>query len=178
MVNRPFSLTFIVFALGVSENTAQSRIDWYNINSGALSASSTSTILFSSVGQAFVGSSLQGNTQIASGFLAFLQRRTAPTSVTEEPSLPTAFELYQNHPNPFNPSTVIRYQVPGVGTHHDVSLRVYNVLGQEIATLVSERLKAGNYEAVWNAATQPSGVYIYRLVVGEFVATKRMLLLK
>jgi O-glycosyl hydrolase len=83
--------------------------------------------------------------------------------------------LSQNYPNPFNPSTTIGYSLPSPAV---VSLRIYNTLGQEVALLVTERKDAGNYQATWNAAGIPSGMYFSRLSVEGFVETKKMLLLK
>ena len=85
------------------------------------------------------------------------------------------FSLQQNYPNPFNPSTVIYWQVP-VGSHQ--TLKIYDVLGNEVVTLVDEYKPAGNYEIEWNATGLPSGVYFYRLHAGDFVETKKMLLMK
>ncbi len=86
-----------------------------------------------------------------------------------------AFELAQNYPNPFNPTTTIRYQIP---TAETVSLKVYDVLGKEVATLVNGRQEAGSYTVPFNAARLASGVYFYRLQAGGFVETKKMLLVK
>lgn len=88
---------------------------------------------------------------------------------------PGNFLLYQNYPNPFNPSTVISYQVPNYGK---VSLKVFDLLGREVALLVNEVKSAGNYEATFNAANLPSGIYFYRLQSGSYNATKKLVLLK
>jgi hypothetical protein len=99
---------------------------------------------------------------------------TVLTGVGDE-SLPKVFALYQNYPNPFNPSTTFRYDVPSP-VH--VTLKVYNVLGQEVATLVNEVKPAGRYQARWNAAGRASGVYYYRMEAGDFVAVRTVLLVK
>jgi hypothetical protein len=86
------------------------------------------------------------------------------------------FSLNQNYPNPFNPQTTISYSLPQAST---VVLRVYNVTGQEIATLVhNEKKAAGNHEVSFNASNLPSGVYYYRLQTESFVETKKMVLIK
>ena len=85
------------------------------------------------------------------------------------------FELYQNYPNPFNPSTRIQYQVPFIS---QVVLKIFDVLGNEIATLVNEEKPAGGYEVEFNAEKLASGIYFYRLQVADFIQTKKMLLLK
>jgi hypothetical protein len=85
------------------------------------------------------------------------------------------FSLDQNYPNPFNPSTTIRYQVSGSS---NVSLEVYDILGNEVATLVNEEKPAGSYEVKFNAAGLSSGIYFYKLQAGSLVETKKMILLR
>jgi len=100
----------------------------------------------------------------------------------EENLIPTEYKLQQNYPNPFNPSTKIKYSIPSVisteGRNLKVTLRVYDVLGKEVATLVNEEKPAGNYEVEFNAAHLPSGVYFYQLKAGGFVETKKMMVVK
>lgn len=93
----------------------------------------------------------------------------------ERPTVPTEFVLAQNYPNPFNPSTIIRYELP---TTSDVSLKVFDMLGREVATLVKARQASGMYEVNFNATGLPSGVYFYRLQAGSFMQTKKMVLVK
>ena len=85
------------------------------------------------------------------------------------------FLLNQNYPNPFNPETKINYSIPKTSF---VSVKVYNMLGFEITTLIKEEKPMGTYEATFNAANLPSGVYFYRLQAGSFIDTKKMILLK
>ena len=85
------------------------------------------------------------------------------------------FSLNQNYPNPFNPRTSIEYKVGSLGA---VTLKVYDILGNEVATLVKEEKPAGTYKVTWSAANLPSGVYFYQLKAGSFTATKKLLLLK
>ncbi|MDT3695209.1 MAG: T9SS type A sorting domain-containing protein [Ignavibacterium sp.] len=85
------------------------------------------------------------------------------------------FELSQNFPNPFNPNTTIRYQIPKSG---NVTLKIYDVLGAEVTTLVNEEKVAGKYEVSFNASKLASGVYIYRIQAGDFISSKKMILLK
>jgi hypothetical protein len=88
---------------------------------------------------------------------------------------PDEFWLSQNHPNPFNPSTNIRYEVP---RESHVTLRIHNVLGQEVAALVNELRQPGRYQVQWNAENFSSGVYFYRLQAGDFVQTKKLMVVK
>gem|GEM_PF-2735398 len=89
--------------------------------------------------------------------------------------IPVGFALFDNYPNPFNPSTVIRYQLPVKSL---VILKVFDVLGQEVATLVTENKPAGTYEVKWDATQVPSGVYFYRLTTGHNAITRKMLLIR
>jgi hypothetical protein len=89
--------------------------------------------------------------------------------------LPKTFVLEQNYPNPFNPTTVMSYQLPVAS---EVSLKLFDVLGKEVATLVNERQEAGAYNYTLNASNLSSGVYFYRLQAGNFVQTKKMMLVK
>jgi hypothetical protein len=94
---------------------------------------------------------------------------------SNDDALPKAFELSQNFPNPFNPSTTIRFGVPRATF---VSLKVYNELGQEVASLVSNEMPAGYHTVQWNAAGMPSGMYFYKMQSQDFVQTKKLLLMK
>ena len=90
-------------------------------------------------------------------------------------NVPASFELSQNYPNPFNPSTVIKYSVPNA---HLVTLKVYNLLGQQVATLINKQQNPGNYEVTFDASKLASGIYFYNLQAGSFNATKKMILVK
>ena len=89
--------------------------------------------------------------------------------------IPSSYSLGQNYPNPFNPRTVVSFSLPVAG---DVSLKVYDVRGREVQTLVNERLNTGTYETRFDGSGLTSGVYFYRLMSGDFAETKRMLLIK
>ena len=89
--------------------------------------------------------------------------------------LPSGFSLGQNYPNPFNPVTNLKFGISELGY---VSLKVYDILGKEIVTLVNEKLSLGKYKVEFDGSGLTSGVYFYRLTAGEFTETKRMLLVK
>ncbi|MFH1195793.1 MAG: T9SS type A sorting domain-containing protein [bacterium] len=93
-------------------------------------------------------------------------------------SLPTKFELFQNYPNPFNPVTTIKYSIPVVETPYMASLRVYDILGNEVETLVNEVKEPGIYEVEFDGNKLPSGVYFYELRVDNFRSIKKLLLMK
>ncbi|HXG01686.1 MAG TPA: PQQ-binding-like beta-propeller repeat protein [Bacteroidota bacterium] len=118
---------------------------------------------------------LGGSSSDPHSYLYALVAGDTTTDVGISPSSPQTFHLDQNYPNPFNPSTTIRFEVTSSGF---VSLKVYNLLGQEVATLVKEVKQPGRYEVKWDASGMPSGVYVYRLQAGTATATRRMILLK
>ncbi len=98
-----------------------------------------------------------------------------PNAVREEGPVPTAFALLQNYPNPFNPATTISYRLAGTA---QVVLNVYNLLGQQVRTLVNERQAAGTYNVRFDADGLPGGFYVCRLTAGEFSGITRMLLVR
>jgi subtilisin family serine protease len=115
--------------------------------------------------------------QVVSPAFAVGNWDTLATGVEPPPDqgIPKRFALEQNYPNPFNPTTVISYELPALSS---VVLKVYDVLGREVATLVNEKKAAGTYSVTWNASSMSSGVYFYRLQAGEYSETKKLLLLR
>jgi len=101
----------------------------------------------------------------------------SPDKIVVNPnsSEPMEYSLGQNYPNPFNPTTTINYSIKTVG---EVTLKMYDMLGTEVASLVNERKEPGNYSVTFNAANLPSGMYVYKLTSGNFAATKKLILLK
>jgi hypothetical protein len=97
------------------------------------------------------------------------------TNVKQLSSQPKRFTLSQNYPNPFNPTTTISYDLP---KESFVSLKVFDLLGREVASLVSEEMSAGNHSRQWNTSNVSSGIYFYRLQAGTFTETKKLVLLR
>lgn len=116
----------------------------------------------------FKGNAARTGGQLRSPYLVSIKNETPD-------NFPARFELLQNYPNPFNPRTNIKFRISNFGF---VSLRIYNVLGNEIATLVNGKKQAGEYEIGFDAGRLPSGVYLYRLTAGSFSQTRKMILLK
>ena len=103
---------------------------------------------------------------------------TTITSFDDE-QMPIAYSLEQNYPNPFNPTTTIKFTVPGVEAQHAVSLRIYNILGREVTTLVNQNILPGSHEVTFDGSNLSSGVYFYRIDVnGKFSSVKKMLMVK
>ena len=117
---------------------------------------------------------ITGNTPDV-GLIRIGLQTSNPNGVAQSGELPVTFALEQNYPNPFNPSTAIRYQL--AATAH-VTLKVYDILGREVASLVNEVKPGGSFESTWDASAVASGMYIYRIEAGTFVQSRKMLLLK
>jgi hypothetical protein len=127
----------------------------------------------------FVGQKV--NLTLATGFSGLSKSGDGSrTQQPADPGTPKTFALVQNYPNPFNPSTLIRYQLPD---EREVTLVVYNILGQTVKTLVHEFENAGTHEILWDATNDQgrrvsSGLYVYRIKAGTSTDTKKMILLK
>jgi PKD repeat protein len=102
---------------------------------------------------------------------------TNPQGITNTGEIPGKFLLYQNYPNPFNPLTKISFDIP-VETHSNASLRVFDILGREVAILINEQLKPGSYEVEFDGSNLASGTYFYKMVSDNFTEVKKMMLLK
>ncbi|MBL0062177.1 MAG: T9SS type A sorting domain-containing protein [bacterium] len=110
-------------------------------------------------------------------YAVFAQRLYDPifTDAEEKPELPTEFSLSQNYPNPFNPETVIEFALPNAG---QTKLKVFDITGREVVTLVDEQLTAGNHRALFDGSRLASGVYFYSLRTANQSLTRKMVLLK
>jgi hypothetical protein len=104
------------------------------------------------------------------------QRFTFTASAVEVSAhIPAEFRLYQNYPNPFNPATTIRFDLPRASA---VTLRIFDLLGRKVLTLVDETRSAGSYSVTFDGSRLASGIYLCRLQAGAFATTKKMVLLK
>jgi len=164
----------VAFLLLPIRGPAQSTVPWSAFAPGFVVSSSPTTILKSAVGQQFVGTMQGPSTIVEGGFLADTLFRTW-VSVARQGEIPTEYGLEQNYPNPFNPSTTIRFELPRASR---MTLKVYNLLGQEVMTLVDEEKPAGVYDVRFDAGGLSSGMYVYRLRAGDFVSTKRLVFLR
>jgi hypothetical protein len=123
----------------------------------------------------YTATDASGNSAIASATVTVPHDMGAGNSRFYDAPIPDRVVLGENYPNPFNPTTMIAYDIPSPG---HVMLKVYNLLGQEVAVLVDEDLPAGRYQVSWNASGLASGLYFYRIQAGSFVDTKKLLILK
>ena len=108
-------------------------------------------------------------------WIFFLFRNSEVISVVDENSYPQNFKLHQPYPNPFNPTTTIRFSIEAT---HASLLQTFDITGRLVETLLNDEMQAGEHEIVWNANNYPSGVYFVRLESGEFVENQKVVLLK
>jgi hypothetical protein len=116
--------------------------------------------------------------EVTKEVLAFLRQPCSGTTDIEPPGtvdVPREFVLLQNYPNPFNPTTRIEWRMP---ESRFVSLKVYDILGREVAILVNENLNPGNHERTFDGTGLASGVYFYRFIAGSFSASKKFMIVK
>jgi len=131
-------------------------------------------IVQATVGQPAIGISTDNEYHLESGLWGTLGE--VVTSVNSDAEqIPAKFELKQNYPNPFNPSTTIRYSIAAATR---VVLRVYDILGRQVATLVDEDMQPGRYRTTFSAVELPSGVYFYQIQAGDFQRARKLIVIK
>ena len=179
-------LMILLLASGII--LSQNQIPYGVISTGAGKVSGTTNIINFTIGEAFIGKTSSSNNIASMGFWNVYVQNTI-TSVEEEDLQPTEFRLEQNYPNPFNPSTKIRFTIPTSPQSPPsqggeaklgwfVTLKVYDILGNEVATLVNEEKPTGRYEVEFSAGHLASGIYLCRMQAGNYVSIKKMMLLK
>jgi hypothetical protein len=164
----------IVTLLFITTALPQYQITNGVISSGGKIISNSNNTIVSTVGESFIGKSSNTVNQNQLGFW-YAYQQTTVTDVEDEEIIPIVFKLDQNYPNPFNPSTKIKFAVP---ERSNVLIKVYDILGSEVVTLVNEEMNAGRYEKNFNAAGLSSGVYLLRMEAGTYASTKKMILLR
>ena len=164
----------LLVSIGSSSALSQTNVFHHSFNSGVAYSSSGNVMNISLLGQTIFGSSAASGILLRSGNASYSNTITS-TVKGENEFIPKKFLLYQNYPNPFNPSTVINYQIP-VNSH--VTLKVYDAIGREVATLVNEVNEAGYYSVQFDAARLSSGMYVVRLQSGEKIQVKKMMMMK
>lgn len=169
-------VTLVIVRLGQVQMFGESQKSWtYIRTSNESSDGGSRTTIVDSIGHTY--------TFIDGGYTEYLmgalingrQFGTITRAVAQDNTHPSECSLYQNYPNPFNPSTSIRYALPH---RNHVNLSVFNTLGQQVAILVNETQDAGYHDVRFDASGLASGVYFYRLSAGEYVETKRLLIIR
>lgn len=171
---RFYLILVIATLLFTNIGTAQFKLSNSLISSGGNTISNSNNSIVSTIGESFIGKSSSTINQNQIGFWYAYQQITI-TDIEDENIIPTVFKLEQNYPNPFNPSTKIKFAVP---EKSNVLIKVYDILGSEVATLINREMEAGWYENDFNAAGLSSGIYLFRMEAGSYVNTKKMILLR
>jgi hypothetical protein len=183
-------LAAVLLVVASQRAMGQQTVGRWLISGGGTGMTNSAYGLTGSVGQPVVGGTSGKTNAVWQGFWRTFGTGI-PTAVRPvETLLPERFGLAQNYPNPFNPATAIHYAVAapslsrgdrgavGSGEWEMVSLKVYDVLGREVATLVNGEVSPGEHMVTWNAVNMPSGVYYCRLTLGSIAAVRKMVLLK
>jgi hypothetical protein len=167
-----YKIVLLILLLFVSFSSAQTISGVFNAVGGK-QTNSTHNLSFT-IGESLIGYSDNSSTKNYTGFWYTLNENLT-TNVKDQNFIPAEFRLEQNYPNPFNPSTVIKF---AVSEKSMTTLKVYDIIGREIATLINEERDAGWYEQSFDASALSSGIYIYRLTAGSKVFSKKMMLIK
>jgi hypothetical protein len=159
----------------MSTALSQTQIVYHSFHSGIFRSEGNGSVLTSVLGQTILGTSSGNGVTVSSGYSAF--GKGSMTSVSPLPVIvPVEFALYQNFPNPFNPSTTILFTVP---VREETTLKVYNILGQEVSVLFNGIAEAGEYHRItFDASRLASGIYFARVQSGGKTLLKKMTLLK
>ena len=164
----------VVLMVGLSR-AQNAEVTRYDFSPGAFVTRGGNAVVMGVVGQSFAGGTHFENTMLESGFLVDTLFRPLVVGVENQPGVPLSFALDQNYPNPFNPSTTIRFALP---VRSRVSVKLYNLLGQDVMTLVDEERAPGFHQVVLSARALASGVYIYRMVAEGVVMTRKLVVLR
>lgn len=162
-------MTMICIGHGFSQEINRSVIA-----NGGVTSTNANFSVSATIGQPIIGISGNNANQIQAGFWSGIgEMVTGIESETEQ--IPGEFDLYQNYPNPFNPVTTIRFALPEKAA---VALKVFDLLGRQVTTLVDEEMPAGVHKVIFDASALPTGVYFYRIRAGSFTEIKKLTLLK
>ena len=172
IINKFLIAVLILFTIPIAAQNSQ--VNWGTFSNGFEVSNSTDLITISITGQSFSGISTNSNSQIISGFLGASDYIITDIQ-DKQRIIPTVYNLYQNYPNPFNPSTTIKYSIPQLSF---VTLKIYDILGREVTSLVNEEQAVGVYKIQFNSNKLSSGVYFYRITANSFVDTKKFIILK
>lgn len=165
---------FLLCSMPVYNSLAQHQIRAWAFGSNGISSNNDIAVK-STAGQPVTGMQSGDTFTLYSGFWFITATQIVTTVELPESCIPGQYILMQNYPNPFNPATTIRFGLPSAG---DVQLIVYDILGRKITTLVDEYKEAGYHDVIFSATDLSSGIYLYRIRAGDFVKTKRFLVLK
>lgn len=176
MIMRMLAVAVVILLVMCDRGHAQTKIVWSAFSSGTTIQSDKGTNIVSILGDPFFGSGSAGSIVLTTGFGPFILDKGVVSEISNSiPGVPVVYSLSQNYPNPFNPSTTIAFTLP---SRSFVTLKIFDLIGRETATILSGELEAGKHTRQWNAQGFPSGMYVCRLEAGGFVDMKKLLLLK
>lgn len=164
------TLIFLIFILAFIAPAQQIKNSVFTNGAGV--SNNSGFIVNSNISQNFIGLSSNSSIVVGSGFFYGVNYIL---SVETEEGLPTEYRLYQNFPNPFNPSTTIKFSIP---EPNQVILKIYDIVGSEVTTLLNQQMETGNYSITFNSPQLASGIYFYRMISGNFITVKKMMMLK
>ena len=163
----------MLFVLMVSSLISAQTISGVFSTVGNKSTNSTQHLSFT-IGESLIGYSDNSSTKSYAGFW-YTYNESLTTNVQDQNFVPSEFKLEQNYPNPFNPVTTINFSLP---ERSMVTLKVYNIVGEDVAILINEEREAGIHSVNFDANRLSSGVYFYKIQAGSYTSTKKMLLIK
>jgi hypothetical protein len=167
-------ITTLILILLIANAFSQNQVPLSVFSTGGGTQTNSSYTLTGSVGLPLIGMNANTSFGLQSGFWQ-LYLQNVLLEVSDENVLPVEYKLEQNYPNPFNPSTIIKFGVPERAI---VLIKIYDLLGSEVTTLVNQELDRGWYDLTFNATGLSSGFYIYRMKAGNYISTKKMLHIK
>ena len=169
------SVIFFLVSLRSLVSAQNTTVRWSAFDMGFGIVNGPTSQVKSITGEPVAGVAKGTSYVVSSGFLADTVVQSPLTSIAQNQTAPSVYSLKQNYPNPFNPSTTIAFDLPSAA---HVRLRIFDLLGREVASLVNEERTAGRHRAEWNASKFSSGIYFYRIEAGGFVAVRKLVLLK
>ena len=167
----PISFLLLLFDVQVF---SQNQISYSILSNGGMKQANSAYVIAGTLGQTIIGKCENTIHQSQAGFWQ-MYNQDILLNAEDENFLPIEYKLEQNYPNPFNPLTIIRYSIP---ERTNVLIKVYDILGSEVITLLNQELDAGWYNLEFNAVEYSSGIYICRMQAGKYISTKKMLMIK
>ena len=168
-------LIFFLILFIHKESGTQTRISRYVFGSGITLISDSNKQINGTIGQAIIGVSENPFQNVNSGFWYPDNKITSDIFIVNENEFPVQYLLEQNYPNPFNNSTTIQFSLPELTK---VTIKIYNILGREILTLAKKDMEPGTYKLNLTADDMESGLYFYRIITDEYIAVKKLMLVK
>ncbi|OGU36981.1 MAG: hypothetical protein A2315_15175 [Ignavibacteria bacterium RIFOXYB2_FULL_35_12] len=167
-------ITLLILLLFIANAFSQNQIAFSVLSNGGEIQANSAYVIVGTLGQTSIGKCENTINQAQAGFWQMYYQNVLQAA-EDENMLPIEYKLEQNYPNPFNPSTIIKFGIP---ERNNVLIKIYDILGSEVTTLLNHEMDAGWYELIFNAAEYSTGIYICRMQAGNYVSTKKMLMLK